>query len=173
MDRGAWRAMVHGVAKSRAGLMWLSIHAFTSLLQLLVPGKQGLWVWLPLDLVILHSVILNDSLEWHIYTLAQLISLRTVLTLFWSLAYFCSPHVSDSKRFRLPLYRPCWWEGCAFQIRIYAQNSNVQVALLEPHATDSVIVPWIGSLNVPTRVCSFLPTGSGVGYLEVNSVRLT
>ena len=99
--------------------------------------------------------------------------MRAVVPLFWSLAYFCSPHVSDSERFRLPLHRPCWWEGCAFQIRIYAENSNVQVVLLEPRATDSVTVLWIGSLNVPTRVYSFLPTGSVVGYLEVNSVRLT
>ena len=33
MDRGAWRATVHGVAKSRTRLKWLSMHACTQQLK--------------------------------------------------------------------------------------------------------------------------------------------
>lgn len=71
----------------------------------------------------------------------------------------------------LPLHRPCWQEGCAFQIRIYAEDSNVQVALLEPCATDISAMDCV--TECPYKSVLFLPTGSGVGYLELNSVRLT
>ena len=47
MNRGAWRATVHGVTKSRTQLKWRSTHAHKDVISLYLQSGSNLEAWLP------------------------------------------------------------------------------------------------------------------------------